>query len=128
MSPVSEKEAGDAFPFLDLKMRSRLMATSELRARLRLPNIVASKFLITDAGRVIASYRAGLARAFPAKNARTIAGRAAWFDAIEPAPTQAPSDDRVVEILTACGDPFAKVSAVATERASSHSSNMVQSA
>lgn len=55
------------------------MTPSDLKARLRLPVIVAPMFLVSDPGLVIASCRAGVVGSFPANNARSLVDLEAWF-------------------------------------------------
>ncbi len=55
---------------------------AELRAKLRLPVVVAPMFLVSGPDIVIAACRAGVIGAFPAPNARTIDDFEAWLDRI----------------------------------------------
>ncbi|MBT8080277.1 MAG: nitronate monooxygenase family protein [Gammaproteobacteria bacterium] len=54
----------------------------DLRAKLRLPVVVAPMFLVSGPEIVIASCRAGVIGSFPAPNARTIDDFEAWLDRI----------------------------------------------
>src|SRR5215470_12210085 len=54
-----------------------------LKARLRLPVIVAPMFLVSDPTLTIAACKAGLVGSFPSANARTAATFEAWLQQIE---------------------------------------------